>query len=59
MQGAEKSDISVFRKSSERQTCNSSNWLLWGWFKFFLKWVAAILGAGAGTGIHCHSEPGL
>lgn len=45
-QGIEKKDILVLRKSTERQACNSSNWLLWWEFKFFSKWEAAILGAG-------------
>lgn len=45
-QGIEKKDILALRKSSERQACNSSNWLLWWEFKFFSKREAAILGAG-------------
>jgi len=35
MQGVEKSDSLVLRKSHEKQACNSSNFLLSCGFKFF------------------------
>lgn len=45
-------------KPSDRQACNSSNWLLKREFKFFSKREAAILGAGSGE-VHWHKEQGL
>lgn len=46
VQGVEKKDILVLRKSSVRKAYHLSNWLLWWGVRCFRKWAAAKLGAG-------------